>query len=198
MDWDARYRQRDTPWQRPGLNPAFETWFGGASAARLRGEHVLVPGCGRAPEPAEFARRGASVTGLDIAPTAIAWQTEACAKAGLAGQFLLADIVTWRPDPPAGLIYEQTCLCAIHPRERAAYEAFAFGSLKSGGELYALIMQNSVRPGGPPYHCDVSEMRTLFAPSRWQWQASEPLRSDHPNGMYELGYVLSRLGRTVH
>ena len=194
MDWDKRFRDRDTPWQRPGLNPGFAAWFEGPRAVTISGLDVLIPGFGASPEPLEFARRGACVTGIDIAPSAVAFQRQALADAGLAAEFALAGIGEWRPSRPVDLIYEQTCLCAIDPADRVAYEDFAHAALKPGGRLFALFMQNTLRPGGPPFHCDLAEMRKLFAPERWTWPVEQPVKSDHPNGMHELGQVLTRRG----
>ena len=193
MDWDKRFRERDTPWQRPGLNRAFSVWFDGPGAVAVSGQSVLIPGFGTSPEPLEFARRGVRVTGIDIAPRAVAAQTQALAAAGLTGEFVLAGFGEWRPQQPVDILYEQTCLCAIDPGDRVGYEAFAHAALKPGGRLYALFMQNTIRPGGPPFHCDMAGMRALFAASRWRWPDATPLRSDHPNGMHELGFVLVRI-----
>jgi len=194
MDWEKRFRDGQTPWLRSGVNPAFEAWFKGPGALSLRGAKMLVPGFGTAPESLEAAKLGALVTGIDIAPTAVAFQQARFAEAGLDGTFTLGDIATWRPSEPFDLIYEQTCLCAIEPAERTAYEALAAASLKPGGRLHALFMQNSVRPGGPPFHCDLAEMRALFHPARWAWPSTPPIRADHDSlGMFELGFVLNRL-----
>ena len=193
MDWEKRFIDGQTPWLRPGLNPAFEAWFMGASGPELAGVQVIVPGFGTSLEPLEFARRGAIVMGLDIAPSAVVFQRKVFAEAGLSGDFSLGSLAVQRARLPADLIYEQTCLCAIEPADRAAYEAFAHAALKPGGKLYALFMQNTLRPGGPPFHCDLAEMHVLFAPDRWSWPKEPPFRSDHPNGMHELGFVLTRL-----
>ena len=189
MDWEQRFKDKDTPWQRPGLNPAFAEWFGGA--AGIGGLSVLVPGCGTAPEPLALARLGAAVTCLDVAPTAIARQQEAFATAGQRATFVLSGLDGWRPDHPVDVIYEQTCLCAISPKLRPDYERFAFDSLKPGGRLFALFMQTGVR-GGPPYDCPLDDMRALFPANRWRWPAAAPLRADHHRGSHELGFVLER------
>jgi methyl halide transferase len=71
------------------------------------------------------------------------------------------------------------------------YEKFAFRTLKPNGLLYALFMQTR-GAGGPPYHCDVKEMQSLFSEKRWYWGSQQPFRSDHPLGVHELGFVLRR------
>lgn len=98
--------------------------------------------------------------------------------ADLAANLVRADALTWRPGAPADLIYEQTFLCAIHPRARAAYEEAVHAWLKPGGRLLALFMQKA-ELGGPPYSCALDAMRTLFPDDRWIWPDDEPLRVEH-------------------
>jgi SAM-dependent methyltransferase len=50
------------------------------------------------------------------------------------------------------------------------------------------------RPGGPPFHCALPEMRTLFDAARWQWPETEPRQVVHPDNLFELAVVLTRRG----
>lgn len=170
MDWETRFAHDDTPWERGGLHPAFEDWR--AAGLYETGARVFVPGCGRSAEPEALARLGLEVTGLDVSQTAIAWQRRRFEEAGLTGTFLVADALTWRPETPFDLYYEQTFLCAIPPRLRPEYEEAAFEQLKPGGRLLALFMQKAER-GGPPYGCGIEAMRALFGEARWQWPDGE-------------------------
>src|SRR5262249_27600779 len=56
-----------------------------------RGRAVLEVGCGAGVDLARFAKGGAVVTGVDIAPSAIALARENFAQQGLSGQFEIAD-----------------------------------------------------------------------------------------------------------
>ena len=192
MSWERSYQVGNAPWQRSGVNPAFHRWFDGQA---LNGSRVLVPGCGTSHEPVEFARLGARVTAIDIAPSAIATQQRAFRAAGVTGDLVCADIHSWRGQEPFDIVYEQTCLCAIEPAERVSYEATVAAALRQDGELFALFMQTGSR-GGPPFHCDLSDMRALFGEPRWTWPSASPLRSDHPVGVIELGFVLRRTPAT--
>ena len=71
-----------------------------------------------------------------------------------------------------------------------AYEAQLAQWLRPGGTLLALFMQTT-DPDGPPFHCAIDQMQQLFDPSRWEWHGTA-LRSDHPLGVYELGFRLTR------
>ena len=192
FDWEARFVADDAPWERQGLHPALSDWAG---AGLIRpGLSVLVPGCGRSEEPAALARQGLQVTGVDLAPTAIAWQTARFEREGLKGVFITGDGLSWRSETPFDLLYEQTFLCAIHPHHRAAYAEMAHDVLRPGGRLLALFMQKAER-GGPPYGCDLDAMRALFPDPQWIWPEPETITPyPHPglNDKAELGAVLIR------
>ena len=95
-------------------------------------------------------------------------------------------------------VYEQTCLCALHPDRWVPYARRLHAWLRSGGRLFALFAQVA-RPGaaigsiaGPPYHCDINAMRTLFDGTRWHWPEPPYERVPHPAGFAELAVVLVR------
>jgi hypothetical protein len=75
----------------------------------------------------------------------------------------------------------------------AAYEQQLFSWLRPGGKLFALFMQAD-RPGGPPFHCALPDMRSLFDTARWQWPEDEPRQVTHPGNIFELAVVLTRRG----
>lgn len=197
IDWETRFLNDDTPWERPGLHPAAEAWL--KTGVLAPGQSVVVPGCGRCPEVTAFARAGLTVTAADLSDTAIAWQEAALREAKLAGQCIAADILRpgdqlWRPEEPVDLVYDQTFLCAIHPRLRKDY-AFALANLwlKPGGQFLALFMQKDER-GGPPFGCPLEAMRELFSETAWIWPDPDEIQAwPHPslNGKPELAAVLT-------
>lgn len=71
--------------------------------------------------------------------------------------------------------------------------------LKPDGTLFAAFMQ-MVRPPaveqrlivGPPYHCDINAMRSLFTESNWVWPKPPYAKVAHPNGGHELAFPLKR------
>jgi len=174
------------------LHPAASAWLDDGT---LRpGLTIVIPGCGRAPEVTALARAGLSVTAIDIAPTALAWQQEQLAAQGLAAALVEGDVLAWRPDAPVDRVYEQTFLCAIPPRLRQTYETALCEWLAPGGRLLALFMQKDAR-GGPPYGCSLNAMHDLFPGNRWAWPDDADFTAwPHPrlNGKPELGGVLTR------
>jgi methyl halide transferase len=186
--WEAKYQANTIPWDRGGSSPALHRWLQADAVARGR---ILVPGCGRGHEAVELARHGFLVTALDIAPTALKQLEAELVTAGLTAQLVCADALAWQPETPFDAIYEQTCLCALQPEWWPGYEQQLFRWLKPGGHLYALFMQTG-REGGPPFHCALDTMRTLFPATRWNWPHNEPERVAHSDGLFELATVMVR------
>jgi len=192
FDWETRFKADDAPWEREGLHPAVAHFR--KAGVLTAGQSIYVPGCGRSPEPVALARQGLRVTASDIAPSAVRRQRDQITAAGLNAAVIEADGLDWRPPVPFDLLWEQTFLCAIHPRDRDRYEGMAHDVLKPGARLIALFMQKD-EPGGPPYGCAIPAMRELFSEARWTWPDEESLTSfPHPslNGKAECAAVLVR------
>ncbi len=164
IDWEGRYRDGRTGWERQGLHPSFIAWRD--SGALAPPGRVLVPGAGRSPEPLRLAEAGFGVTIVDAAPSAVAVQQEWLQGTG--AEAFVADLFTWEPPAPFDLIYDQTCLCALPPALWPDYAARLARWLRPGGRLFALFMQTGTE-GGPPFHCDLAAMRALFGAELWIW-----------------------------
>jgi len=198
--WERRFATNDTPWDRGGANPQLTAWLASGALTPCR---ILVPGCGAGHEVAVLAQAGFEVTALDYAPAAITLTRERLAEADLRATLVHADALEWQPAAPFDAIYEQTCLCALHPDHWQAYAERLAAWLPPGGRLYALFMQ-ALRTGaaeglveGPPYHCDVNAMRALLPASRWQWPPPPYARVPHPRGWGELAVVLAHCGEPI-
>ena len=187
-EWEARYREGNTGWDRGDASPALSSWLETGALAPCR---TLVPGCGRGHEVIALTRQGFEVTALDFAPSAVAHVQEALSREGLNADVQQADVLQWQPDVPFDAVYEQTCLCALPDDTWPDYAQRLHGWLKPGGRLYALFRQTGP-PGGPPRHCDLLRMRRICDEDRWHWPESEPMLVPHRNGRFELGYVLER------
>lgn len=194
--WQARFDDGNLPWDRGAASPGLLAWL--ASGALPAGSRVLVPGCGRGWEVAALAAAGMEVTGIDYASGAL----DACAAllkaSGLQAKLQQADVLTWQPDQEIDAIWEQTCLCALHPDHWVAYASQLRRWLRPGGTLAAMFMQ---MPGaaaargiieGPPYHCDIRGMRALFTSADWDWPKPPYEQLAHPTGAFELAVMLTR------
>ena len=187
-DWDDMYKEGEVPWQRTELNPAFDHW---RHEKVLKPCRILVPGCGTSPEIVELARAGFDVTALDISKTAIEEQKRMLDDAQQSATLVVDDVLTWMPLHGFEMIYEQTCLCALHPEDRHHYHHQLRHWLKPEGKLLALFMQTG-RKDGLPYDCPLEEMKDLFTEEHWHWPSPPYFQSKHSDGLYEIAVVLTR------
>ncbi len=191
MDWDARFKAEDTPWERNAVHPAAKHWF-----QEKQTGHIIIPGCGRSKEPLFFAQAGFQVTGIDLSETALAWQRSILRDAGLEASFITANLFEWQPPDQADAVYEQTCLCAILPEERPAYATQLLNWLQPGGMLFANFMQrpndanNPTDAIRPPFDCNMQEMHALFPEAQWQWQDDAPIMTQRTGDNHEIGMRL--------
>lgn len=194
--WQARFETRQTGWDRGGPSPQLLAWLGSGALQPCR---IAVPGCGSGWEVAELAARGFDVVGIDYTAAAVARTRARCSERGVTAQVVQADVLAYQPPTPFDAIYEQTCLCALHPEHWGAYAGQLRAWLRPGGVLWALFMQ-MVRPGateegliqGPPYHCDINGMRALLPEAAWDWPRPPYGKVAHPNLSHELAVRLVR------
>lgn len=127
FDWDAVYRGdgSDTTAPDPLLLAPAETLTPGKA---------LDLGCGAGGNALALAERGWRVTGVDIAPRAIASTRAAACARGLELELLVADTALWRPETTYGFVLSSY---ALPPRgqARTATLAAAAAALAPGGIL---------------------------------------------------------------
>jgi SAM-dependent methyltransferase len=186
IDWESRYRDGNTGWERPGLNPAFLAWRASGALAPCR---ILVPGGGRSVEPVAMADGGFDVTVVDAAASAVAAQRARLERLNVAARVEQADLLAWNPTAPFDAIYDQTCLCALPPAILPDYATRLHRWLRPGGTLFILFMQTGVA-GGPPFHCDMDDMRLLFGDAQWVWPEELPPVVAHSPGRVEQPAML--------
>lgn len=189
VDWETRYRDGATGWERHGLSPAFLEW---RESGMMQPCRILIPGGGRSLEPLALAEAGFEVTFVDAAPTAIAMQRARLERLKVPAKIEQADLFAWDPDQPFDAVYDQTCLCALPPALWPNYVRRLHRWLRPDGRLFVLFMQSD-RPSGPPFHCDLTAMRHLFAPPAWHWPEALPDQIDHPSGLKEQPAILQRI-----
>lgn len=194
--WQQRFEADETPWDRGGPGPQLLAWL---DSGALRPCRIAVPGCGNGWDVVELAQRGFEVVAIDYAAAAVERTERHCRAAGVGAELVQADVTAWTPAHRVDAVYEQTCLCALHPDHWAAYAARLRDWLPPGGTLWAMFMQ-AQRPGasregrieGPPYHCDINAMRSLFTSADWDWPAPPYPSAAHARGWNELGVTLVR------
>lgn len=195
--WQTRFESGNTPWDRGSANPQLEQWL--KDGVISPGTTMLVPGCGRGWEVALLAAHGVKASGIDYAPGAIAESRALLQSRELNAELVLADVLRWQPAAPVDAVYEQTCLCALHPDHWRAYADQLRAWIRPGGKLFALFVQSLSEESaqgfikGPPYHCDIHAMRALFPDQYWEWPAPPYPRLMQPQTSFqELAIVLTR------
>lgn len=194
--WQQRFEKNETGWDRGSPSPQLLAWL---DSGELQPCRIVVPGCGSGWEVAELARRGFDVTGIDYTAAAVEKTQMLLAAMGLKASVIQADVLSFQPEHQFDAVYEQTCLCAIHPEHWFDYASQLHQWLKPEGRLLLLLMQ-MIRPAasdegfiqGPPYHCDINAMRALFPERQWLWPKPPYANVPHPNGAHELGLRLTR------
>ncbi len=166
LSWEERYQAHNTGWDRGEVSLNLIQWL---ESGVLKPCRIMIPGCGNGYEVLTLAKQGFEVVAIDIAPTPVKNLRKALADAGLTAEVIESDFfdLDFR-DKPFDAIYEQTCLCALSPELWQKFETWLYDSLKINGELFSQFMQ-TYREGGPPFHCDMEDMRQLFDKQHWKW-----------------------------
>lgn len=159
MDWNRRYREGDTPWDKGVAHPVLDGMF---SRVALCGR-VLVPGCGVGHDVRNLAARDLEVTGLDVASLAL---EKARVHARVRDEVYMEGDILAPPAEFRGMfdgVFEHTCFCAIEPWQRAGYAEAVASVLKPGGRLLAVFFLDPDNDGdGPPFGGTREELDGLF------------------------------------
>jgi SAM-dependent methyltransferase len=172
--WEKRWKKGDTPWDHGSHAPPFEEFVQrvGAPAGK-----VLIPGPGSGHDVQYFAELGATVTGLDIAPSAlkVAKRKNPHPRA----KYKLGNILD--PDPKLGKqfdwVIEHTCLCALEPVHWPQYAKSIRRLLKPGGYYLALFYRDPDDEEGPPFRIEEEDIGALFTKGFTQLQAWMPSKA---------------------
>lgn len=194
--WQERFEKKETGWDRGSPSPQLMAWL---DRGELQPCRIAVPGCGSGWEVVELAKRGFDVVGIDYTAAAVQKTRVLVDAQGLKAEVIQADVLSYQPEKKFDAVYEQTCLCAIHPEHWLAYSQQLVKWLKPEGSLWVMFMQ-MLRPAaseegvihGPPYHCDINAMRALFSEKAWIWPKPPYAKVAHPNLSHELALRLIR------
>ena len=186
--WETRYKAGAIGWDRGATSANLNYWLDNDLLKPCR---ILVPGCGNGYEVLTLAKLGFDVVAIDIAPTAIENLQSMLDKKNCNAELVLGDFFTWNPDEKFDAIFEQTSLCALPPELWGRYEAQLHEWLNSQGKILAAFMQTG-QEGGPPYHCELSDMDSLFPQTRWQW-SKEHTSLEKEEGKTERLYILEKI-----
>lgn len=194
--WQQRFEKNETGWDRGRPSPQLLIWL---NSGKLQPCRIVVPGCGTGWEVLELAKHGFDVTGIDYTAAAVEKTQALLDSQAIKAEVIQADVLTYLPQKKFDAVYEQTCLCAIHPEYWFDYAQQLRQWLRPQGSLWIMFMQ-MLRPAaseegvihGPPYHCDINAMRAIFPEKEWIWPKPPYVKVSHPNLSHELALRLER------
>ena len=182
-------RLGDTPWDKGEPAPPLVEFL---ERQTIRGR-VLVPGCGAGHDVRLLAKRGAEVTGLDLAPAAVELAQSFPPESD--ERYLCGDFCSL-PQEFIGTfdyLFEHTCLCAIDPADRQAYARSAAAAVRPGGHLLAIFFRRDPDDdgSGPPFPIEAAELDGLFGTAFETVESYTPRRtySSRPFGCEEVRWM---------
>ena len=186
--WEYRYQAGTIGWDRGETSTNLNYWIDNNLLEPCR---ILIPGCGNGYEVLTLAKLGFDVVAIDIAPTAIKNLKTMLDKEKLKAKLVLGDFFTWNPKEQFDVVFEQTSLCALPPKLWEQYEKQLHNWLKPQAKLLAAFMQTG-QEGGPPFHCELTDMNMLFSKEKWVW-SDEYTEQEKEAGKTERLYILEKV-----
>ena len=160
-EWDASYTgDTPAPWDIGRPQPALVRL---ADEGRLTGR-LLDAGCGTGENALLAAGRGADVTGIDVAPTAIARARAKAAARGLAARFEVADALDLgRLGLTADIVIDSGVFHVFGDDDRARYVASLAAVLRPAGVCYLMCFSDRQPGTWGPRRVRADELRAAFS-----------------------------------
>ncbi len=153
-DWNSRYLDADTPWDKGAATPVISELMGKLPQFFQSGSKVLIPGCGRGHDAQPFLKAAMQVTGADVSKEAITDATEIYGKSD--NMRWITDDIFSMPDEHLrhyDIVWEHTCYCAILPEQRENYVDSIATLLKPNAYFIGTFFIETGVPieDGPPF-----------------------------------------------
>jgi SAM-dependent methyltransferase len=159
--WDDSYTGSDPPpWDIGRPQAAYVRL---ADEGRLSGR-VLDSGCGTGEHALLAASRGADVTGIDVAPTAIARAREKAAQRDLLVRFEVADSLDLEHlGSTFDTVIDSGVFHVFGDEDRARYVASLAAVLRPAGALYLMCFSDRQPGDWGPRRVRADELRAAFS-----------------------------------
>lgn len=176
--WDDRYRSAGQLWSGQP-NPQFA-----AQAADLVPGEALEAGCGEGADAIWLARRGWTVTGVDVSAVALERGASAARAADEAAggdaarriTWRREDLLTWVPEPER---FDLVSAQFMHfpPAELAAFHQGLAAAVRPGGTLLLIAHHpedlHAQRKGRPDLLWYAEDIAASLDPGRWEVRVAE-------------------------
>ena len=160
--WEDLYIEDEATWDLGGNTPIFES-----ISKEINPGRICILGCGRGYDAVMFAKKKFEVTAIDFAPSAIKCINQLAIDSKVKIKTLKANIFNLSNNYMNQFDYviEQTCFCAINPKNRKNYKNLVSNLLVKGGCLIGLWfpLDKDLSEGGPPWATSVEEVKNLFS-----------------------------------
>lgn len=158
--WDSAYR---TPGRAPwDTGRASKQLMHEVESGRLQPCRAVVLGCGTGTNAIYLAKQGFNVTGVDIAPTALALAARKAKQANVDVRWVLADVTAPPKLGPFDFVFDRGCYHGVRQQNATGYVLAVTRLTQSGAKV--LIMAGNAkdtRAGGPPKVTE-DQIRTDF------------------------------------
>jgi len=161
QEWDASYTAGPpAPWDIGRPQPAFVRL---ADEGRLAGR-LLDAGCGTGENGLLAAGRGADVTGVDVAPAAIARARAKASARGLTARFEVADVLDLgRLGLTVDTVIDSGVFHVFGDDDRARYVASLAAVLRPAGVCYLMCFSDRQPGDWGPRRVRADELRAAFS-----------------------------------
>jgi SAM-dependent methyltransferase len=163
MDWNERYNNDDTPWDKGVATPVLAELLYKIPQYFQAETQALVLGCGLGHDVALLHEAKINATGLDISDTALRLARETYPELG--DVWLKDDLFAMSDRADAyDLIWEHTCYCAIPPEKRSDYVLSVFDLLKPDAYFAGVFFTDTGQAPdvGPPFSTTRAEVKKNF------------------------------------
>ena len=159
--WDASYTGGTAaPWDIGRPQPAFVRL---ADEGRLT-RRLLDAGCGTGENALLAAGRGADVTGVDVAPTAIARARAKASERGLTARFEVADALDLgRLGLTVDTVIDSGVFHVFSDADRTRYVASLAAALRPAGTYYLMCFSDRQPGTWGPRRVRAAELRAAFS-----------------------------------
>lgn len=162
MDWNQRYINQDTPWDKGSPAPILTHLLKQRPTLFQSTSTALTPGCGTGHDAYQLAKHGIKTTGADISQTALTSAKALYSHPNL--NWLKADLFNDLPKAHFDMVWEHTCFCAIPIESRDQYVEAMANTLKPGGFLLGIFFIETDLPTnqGPPFKASIDTIKSHF------------------------------------
>ncbi|MBM4035988.1 MAG: class I SAM-dependent methyltransferase [Planctomycetes bacterium] len=147
--WDSAYRGGRTPgWDVGRVTDELSKIV---EDGTIRPGRALELGCGTGTNAVYLATKGFSVTGVEIAPTALTLAEQQARKANVRVRWLVADVTALGEMEPFDFVFDRGCYHHVQLYNSAGFVKTANRLTRPGGHFLLLAGNaNEPRHGGPP------------------------------------------------